>query len=340
LYSIAYVNDTVIIKPPVPIVNDSTYIIGVSNNPLNVSVQVKAMTGGTLKYFLKTILLNAVPALGNAPSVVSYTVSQVVNSIESDTASFKVTLLHPNDVMHLQKIAGEAVLQSNSSFNIPFTFIARNVLNKQLDSVLITDNLMNSIASPGTFSVVSLSGTGGLITNTNFNGKTDINVTTYASKLIANAIDTIKLVINVIPNGYSGVLQNTAILNAKTPYGKLSMNSSSKAWSSSDITKTPTPFTIPDLRIDIPEGFSPNRDGVNDKFVIIKPYGTILELEVFNRWGNIVYTNSNYNNEWDGRGTNNFLGQELLDGGYYYTLKAKSPNGNVQIFKGFVLIQR
>jgi gliding motility-associated-like protein len=147
-------------------------------------------------------------------------------------------------------------------------------------------------------------------------------------------------VINVIPNGYSGVLQNTAILNAKTPYGKLSMNSSSKSWSSSDITKTPTPYTIPDLRIDIPEGFSPNGDGVNDRFVIIKPYGTILELEVFNRWGNIVYTNSNYNNEWDGRGTNNFLGQELLDGGYYYTLKAKSPNGNVQIFKGFVLIQR
>ena len=340
LYSIAYVNDTVIIKPPVPVVNDSTYIIGVANNPSNVSVQVKAMTGGTLKYFLKTILLNAVPGLGNTPGLVSYTVSQVVNQIESDTASFKVTLLHPNDVMHLQKIAGEAVLQSNSSFNIPFTFIARNVLNKQLDSVLITDNLMNSIASPGTFSVVSLSGTGGLVTNSNFNGKTDINVTTYASKLIANAIDTIKLVINVIPNGYSGVLQNTAILNAKTPYGKLSMNSSSKAWSSSDITKTPTPFTIPDLRIDIPEGFSPNRDGVNDRFVIIKPYGTILELEVFNRWGNIVYTNSNYNNEWDGRGTNNFLGQELLDGGYYYTLKAKSPNGNVQIFKGFVLIQR
>ena len=340
LYSLNYVNDTVIIKPPVPVVNDSTYIIGQINNPLNVGTQVKAMTDGSLKYFLKTILLNAIPGLGNTPGTASYTVSQVVNQIESDTASFKVTLLHPNDVMHLQKIAGEAVLQSNSSFNIPFTFIARNVLNKQLDSILITDNLMNSIVSPGTFSVVSLSSTGGLIKNTGFNGKTDINVSTYSSKLVANAIDTINLVINVLPNGYTGVLQNTAIINAKTPYGKLSMNSSSKAWSSSDITKSPTPYTIPDLRIDIPEGFSPNRDGVNDKFVIIKPYGTILELEVFNRWGNVVYTNPNYNNDWDGRGTNNFIGQELLDGGYYYSLKAKFANGNVQIFKGFVLIQR
>ena len=53
-----------------------------------------------------------------------------------------------------------------------------------------------------------------------------------------------------------------------------------------------------------------------------------------------MYANGNYNNEWDGRGTNNFIGQDLMDGGYYYTLKAKSVNGNIQIFKGFVLIQR
>jgi gliding motility-associated-like protein len=340
LYSVAFVNDTVIIKPPVPIVNDSTYIIGQSNNPTNVSVQVKAMTGGALKYFLKTILLNSVPVLGTTPSVISYTVSQVINQVESDTASFKVTLLSPNDVLHLQKIAGEAQLQSNSSFNIPFTFIARNVLSKQLDSVLITDNLLASVNSPNTFTVVSLSSTGSLVSNTNFNGKTDINLTQYASKLTANAIDTIKLVINVVPNGYAGALQNTAVANAKSPYGKLTMNSTSRSWSSSETTKYPTTYTIPDLRIDIPEGFSPNRDGVNDKFVIIKPFGTILDLEVYNRWGNVVYANANYNNEWDGKGTNNFIGQDLMDGGYYYTLKAKSPNGNVQIFKGFVLIQR
>lgn len=340
LYSIAFVNDTVIIRPPVPIVNDSTYIIGLANNPANISVQVKAMTGGVLKYFFKANLLSTIPVLGNVPATTSYTVSQVVNQIESDTASFKVTMLLPNDILHLQKIAGDAQLQSNSSFNIRFTFIARNVLNKQLDSVLITDNLMNAVSLPNTFNIISISSTGGLIANTNFNGKTDINLTQYSSKLSANAIDTIKLVINVMPNGFNGALQNTAIANAKTPYGKLSINSTSKAYAANETTKYPTIFTIPDLRIDIPEGFSPNRDGVNDYFVIIKPYGTILDLEVYNRWGNVVYSNANYNNEWDGRGTNNFIGQDLMDGGYYYTLKAKSANGTVQIFKGFVLIQR
>ena len=107
-----------------------------------------------------------------------------------------------------------------------------------------------------------------------------------------------------------------------------------------DIIPSPTPVIIPDVIIDIPEVFSPNRDGVNDRFVIIKPFGTTLNLEIFNRWGNIVYANPNYNNEWDGRGTNNFIGQDLLDGGYYYNLKAINKNGETKIFKGFVIIQR
>ena len=64
LYSINFVNDTVVIKPPVPLVNDSTYIIGVKTNPLNVSVQVKGMTGSTLNYFYKTVKQNAIPVLG------------------------------------------------------------------------------------------------------------------------------------------------------------------------------------------------------------------------------------------------------------------------------------
>ena len=65
-----------------------------------------------------------------------------------------------------------------------------------------------------------------------------------------------------------------------------------------------------------------------------------MQLEIFNRWGNIVYSNLNYNNEWDGRGTNNFIGQDLLDGGYYYNLKATNTRGETKIFKGFVIIQR
>lgn len=339
LYSVNYVNDTIVIKPPVPIVIDSIYLIGNKSNPLNVNIQVNGLTGSSFIYYLKGAKLNSVPTLSSTAGVIAYSVSQSVNQVESDTVSFKVTMLNGTEVIHIQKKSSEAILQSNSTFNMSFEFVVTNLMNKQLDSVIITDNLLNSITAPSTFNVISLSSTGGLIKNSSFNGSTDFTLTTGQSSLKPLAVDTIRLNLNISPFGISGKLYNTAFANAKSPYGKVQVASTSTNPIGETI-KQPTLFTIPELAINIPEGFSPNRDGVNDKFVIIKPFGTILELEVFNRWGNVVYTNSNYNNEWDGKGTNNFLGQDLVDGGYYYSLKATDKNGAVQIFKGFVLIQR
>jgi gliding motility-associated-like protein len=58
---------------------------------------------------------------------------------------------------------------------------------------------------------------------------------------------------------------------------------------------------VSDLSLSIPEGFSPNYDGVNDYFVIIKPYNVTIDIEIFNRWGGVVYSNRNYNNDWNGQ---------------------------------------
>jgi len=132
LYSLNYVADTVIVKPPVPTVIDSTYIIGLNSNPINVGVQVKPIKGANLSYQIKGVKLNTVPLLGNTTGITNYAVSQNVNQIESDTIGFKVNMIPISNVIHLQKIAGEAQLQSNSTFNIPFKFIISNLLNKKL----------------------------------------------------------------------------------------------------------------------------------------------------------------------------------------------------------------
>ena len=115
---------------------------------------------------------------------------------------------------------------------------------------------------------------------------------------------------------------------------------SSSSTNTNETSKLPTNYLVKDLMVTIPEGFSPNYDGVHDNFVIIKPYNVTLSLEVFNRWGNVVYSSPNYNNDWDGRGTGNFAGQNLVDGGYYYSLRAVNASGQTQLFKGFVIIQR
>ena len=72
----------------------------------------------------------------------------------------------------------------------------------------------------------------------------------------------------------------------------------------------------------IPEGFSPNGDGLNDFFVIIGiEKFPDNELVVFNRWGTEVYRMMNYANDWDGVPTNrSIIGKQLPVGTYYYIL--------------------
>gem|GEM_PF-2882531 len=86
----------------------------------------------------------------------------------------------------------------------------------------------------------------------------------------------------------------------------------------------------PDLYI--PNTFTPNGDGKNDRFEIIgwEAYDRI-ELVVFNRWGNEVYRNVDYDNSWTGDGLNN--------GTYYYMVKLIKGN-TTDTRKGWVLIKR
>lgn len=76
----------------------------------------------------------------------------------------------------------------------------------------------------------------------------------------------------------------------------------------------------------IPEGFSPNQDGVHDTFFIYNlPPGSRTRLQVFNRWGVKVYESNNYLNDWDGTCNVNtnlvIAGEYLPEGTYYYILQ-------------------
>ena len=90
--------------------------------------------------------------------------------------------------------------------------------------------------------------------------------------------------------------------------------------------------TVEINELPIPSVITPNNDGKNDYFVIGEISGKV-DLTIFNRWGNIEYTNSNYLNDWDGR---NNKGIELPNDTYFYILKFESG----KIIKGSVLIKR
>ncbi len=71
----------------------------------------------------------------------------------------------------------------------------------------------------------------------------------------------------------------------------------------------------------IPDGYTPNGDGYNDKFVIKHAVSVKIEIEIYNRWGNLVYQNIDYQNDWDGKGSGNLLGKDLPGGTYYCGIK-------------------
>lgn len=88
--------------------------------------------------------------------------------------------------------------------------------------------------------------------------------------------------------------------------------------------------------IDIPGGFTPNGDGINDFWVIanIRNYeGTTVE--VFNRWGDKLFSSFEYNQPWDGK----YNGEPLPIGSYYYVINVVEP-GYEQVLTGPVTIMR
>jgi len=63
--------------------------------------------------------------------------------------------------------------------------------------------------------------------------------------------------------------------------------------------------TIPIADFFIPNVFTPNGDGVNDVFEIVGlEYFPNSIFKAFSRWGDEVYSNNDYHNEWDGAGLN------------------------------------
>jgi gliding motility-associated-like protein len=84
----------------------------------------------------------------------------------------------------------------------------------------------------------------------------------------------------------------------------------------------------------IPEGFSPNGDGVNDAFAIGYNGNESIQLEVYNRWGNLVYKNHRYQNDWRGHAMYGIvIGTDVPDGTYFYKVRV----GSIQKVKSFTL---
>lgn len=89
--------------------------------------------------------------------------------------------------------------------------------------------------------------------------------------------------------------------------------------------------------VKLPSGFSPNGDGKNDYFGILRAGDFNLEsFKIFNRWGNIVFETTNIDEKWDGKKK----GKDQNTGTYIFYIKGTTTGGTVEEIKGnFTLIR-
>jgi gliding motility-associated-like protein len=72
-------------------------------------------------------------------------------------------------------------------------------------------------------------------------------------------------------------------------------------------------------RVYVPEAFSPNGDGLNDRLRIFGEYYRDAYMKIFNRWGEVIYFQNKETGEWDG----NVKGVPVAPGVYTYEIHYK-----------------
>jgi gliding motility-associated-like protein len=90
----------------------------------------------------------------------------------------------------------------------------------------------------------------------------------------------------------------------------------------------------------LPNAFSPNELGQNDLFKGKGFFEGIrdFKMQIFNKWGELVFSTGDPNEGWNGRKNN--IGDEMPEGIYVFLVGYLSPRGEVGELKGFASLIR
>lgn len=88
---------------------------------------------------------------------------------------------------------------------------------------------------------------------------------------------------------------------------------------------SPITVSISESKLDMPNAFSPNGDGINDVYKAKSGYQSLVEFHayIFNRWGQKLYEWDDPAGGWDGK----FNGKDVKQGVYFVLVKAKGADG-------------
>ncbi|HMZ47082.1 MAG TPA: gliding motility-associated C-terminal domain-containing protein, partial [Chitinophagaceae bacterium] len=89
-------------------------------------------------------------------------------------------------------------------------------------------------------------------------------------------------------------------------------------------------------KVGVPNAFTPNGDGINDK-IFVQGFGIQkMTWRIYNRWGKLLFTGISLGRGWDGKFNGEIQPQDV----YNYVLDVKFSDGTTQVIKGdFTLLK-
>ncbi|WP_345088064.1 gliding motility-associated C-terminal domain-containing protein, partial [Flavobacterium cheonhonense] len=270
-----------------------------------------------------SLVINALPSLQNATVTVQdtcanfdslVTISGASNLADGDyTLTYQLSGANTATTTITVTISG-----GNGSFSIPASELVNNgtttLTIDQLDSVTTTCGVTGTIIPPIDFNVTQL-GTPQLIQDGNLFCEDD---SPTIANLSGNLVGFPTVIWYNAPTGGTAYSATDLLVHATTYYAALTTASGCEGAVRLEVT---VDLTVCD-DILIPDGYSPNNDGINDTFEI-ENLATIypnFKLEVYNRYGNLIYTGNRNTPNWDGTTTVSGLnlGNNILPNGVYF----------------------
>lgn len=251
--------------------------------------------------------------------------------------------VYPPPKIGLAKQLAKLVKGNNGSYEATFLFSLLNYGEDIIEKVSLWDDLGKSFEG-AEIAIKSINASGTLIANNGFDGKTNLAVLLPASALAAGGKEQVTLTVTISAVPRNGIYTNTALVEGVSAIDQSRVSDQSQDGlipdpvDPGDVSPAdPTPVDLKKQNLFIPQGFSPNHDGVNDYFVIRREDGKPLSLDVYNRWGNRVFKDGNYENNWDGKCREGIhIGDDLPAGTYYYIVVF----ANDEKYTGYITLNR
>jgi len=279
------------------------------NSTLNLTAQT--VTGGTYSWTGP----NGFSSISQNPAIVSalvvnagnYSLSVTANGCTSAVSNVTVGVNICEADLSVVKIVNNVYPLVGR--NVVFVIAASNNGAYPATGVIVNDVLQSG------YSFVSATTTSGAYNN--LTGVWTIGNMNVGSTVTLTVIATVKS---------SGSYINTATISGN----EIDLNTTNNV---STVVSYPIAFLIP-------EGFSPNADGINDLFVIRGiEFFPANSFVIFNRWGNKVFEASPYRNNWDGNSKFGLKvgGDALPTATYFYILDLGDGS---EVNKGTIYLNR